>query len=165
MASRFERELGSPALREGVLNPEQDPVRRFLQLRGVEVPYRVEARLGMKERGLVESLEQIVRSGRERNLIVVVSDLCGIMNPDLALRGIRLARAKGHQVMFFVPFTPDFYEVSRSGDPKWSVLRELFTAAEYEERKRIADRLREAGVELRFIGPEASALTGVELKR
>lgn len=153
---RFARELDSPALREGVLTPERHPVRRFLQLRGVEVPYRVEARLGMKERGLVESFEHIIRSGRERHLIVVVTDLCGVMNPDLAMRGVRLARSEGHEVIFFVPFTPEFYDEKRSNDARWTVVRELFTAAEFEERTRIADRLREAGVDLRFIGPPAS---------
>ncbi len=157
VARGLEHDLGSPALREGVLSPERDPIRRFLQIRGVEVPYRVEARLGMKERGLVESLEHIVRTDRDRHLIVVVSDLCGIMNPDLALRGIRLARAEGHEVLFFVPFTPDFYETKRTNEPRWTVVRELFTAAELEERRRIADRLREAGVEIRFVGPQSFA--------
>ena len=138
---RFE----TPVLREGVVERETTPIREFLRYRGVPIPYRVEARLGMKERGLVQTLEQVVRTAREPHWIVVISDLCGIMNIESLVRGVNLVRADGHQIEFVVPFTPWFYK-STPDDPKYEIVRELFTSAEAEERSRIVTRLRSLGV-------------------
>lgn len=135
----------SGVLREGMLDAELSSLRQFLRYRGVSIPYRVEARLGMKERGLVETLEHITEHVADRHRIVVVSDLCAIMNVESLVRGVNLVRADGHDIQFVVPFTPWFYD--RVPDrPKYEIIRELFTSAEAEERTRVVGRLRALGV-------------------
>jgi uncharacterized protein (DUF58 family) len=142
----------SGVLQEGIVGEESSRLRRFLRYRGVPIPYRVEARLGMKERGLVQTLEHVVRTSRDPMWIFVISDLCAIMNPETLVRGVNLARADGHHVEFVVPFTPAFYE-PEPDDPKYEVVRELFTQAEADERARIVDRLRHAGVRVDIARP------------
>lgn len=140
----------SAVLREGV-SAEVSPLREFLRLRGVSVPYRVEARLGMKERGLVHALEHIVATTTERQKIIVVSDLCAIMNPEALVRGVNLARANRHAIEFVVPFTPWFYDASPD-QPTREIVRELFTSAEAEERSRVIRRLRALGAHVTVAG-------------
>ena len=152
MADVTREQFDSAALREGVVAREGQPVRDFLRYRGVPVPYRVEARLGMKERGLVQTLEHVVRHARESHWIVVVSDLCGVMNVESLVRGVNLVRANGHSIEFVVPFTPWFYGPTPD-DPKFEIVRELFTSAEAEERTRIIARLRSLGVRVQVERP------------
>lgn len=153
-----ERELGSQALTEGILAGQISATRRFLQLRGVDLPYRVEARLGMKERGLLDAIEHLVKTTRQKHQIVVVSDLCAVMNMELLSRGIRLAQAQGHRLAFAVPFTPRYGESSEDFSPRYKVMRELFTVAEREERERIVARVRAMGVGVELIGPRDKLL-------
>lgn len=157
LASVYRREqstLSTQVLTEGIFEQRSSKLRRFAQLRGVDLPYRIEARLGMKERGLVDALERIVSSTRGRHLIVVVSDLCSIMNIDLLLRGLKLVLIKGHKVKFVVPFTPAFYqEPELELTQKYNVLKDLFTSAEREERMKIVERLRALGISVEFSAP------------
>jgi uncharacterized protein (DUF58 family) len=148
---------GSGVVQEGIVVEEPSPLRRFLQYRGVSIPYRVEARLGMKERGLIETLEHVVKTSSGPHWIFVITDLCAIMNAETLVRGVNLARADGHHVEFVVPFTPAFY-AAEPDDPKYEVVRELFTQAEAEERARIVSRLRSVGVRVDVVRPEATGL-------
>ncbi|MBA2662945.1 MAG: DUF58 domain-containing protein [Bradymonadaceae bacterium] len=148
-----EARLASPVLNEALVNPTLSPARRFLQLRGVHIPYRAEARLGMKERGLAEAIEQLARSGRERHQILVVSDLCGIMNLELLTRAIKLAHLKGHRLKFVVPFTPAYYDEHEQAGARYQVVRELFTTAETEERMRVVRRLQSLGANVKLLKP------------
>jgi uncharacterized protein (DUF58 family) len=148
----------SPILRDGVLEQDESLLRRFAQLRGLEVPYRVEARLGLKERGLNESIERIVATARESQWIVVITDLCGVMNTEVLTRAIRLAQIKGHTLHFLVPFTPAYYEDEQEGAERYRISRELFSTREREERLKIASHLRSLGVSVDFMKPGTSAL-------
>ncbi len=143
----------TPALREGVVSLETSLARRFAQLRGVQLPYRVEARLGMKERGLVDALERVIATSKGRHEILVVTDLCGVMNLDLLSRGVRLAKLKGNTLRFLVPFTPAFYEPRLDSTRRYRVLKELFTSAERDERALIVDELRKLGVRVEMTHP------------
>ena len=149
---RARKRLDSGVLREGALDIEMSPLREFLRLRGLSIPYRVEARLGMKERGLVQTLEQIARTASRRHRVVVISDLCAIMNAESIARGVNLLRAEGHQVEFVVPFTPWFYEPTPD-HPRYEIVRELFTSAEAEERSRVVRRIRALDVPVTIAGP------------
>ena len=156
LASVFTRNrdaYASSVLTEGIFEQRASRLRQFAQLRGLEVPYRVEARLGMKERGLVDALERMVSSSKGKHYVVIVSDLCGIMNLDLLTRGIRLALLKGNKLKFIVPFTPAFYQSEGTVSRKYNVLKDLFTSAERDERMKIVDRLRSLGVEVEFTTP------------
>lgn len=148
----------SPVLHDGVIAPETSRLRRFAQLRGLTVPYRVEARLGLKERGLNEAIEQIITSSRESQWIVVITDLCGVMNTEVLTRAIRLAQIKGHTLRFLVPFTPAYYDDDPDGAERYRISRELFATREREERLKIASHLRTLGVPVDFMKPGQSAL-------
>lgn len=152
------KRLGSPVLHEGVLSKRPKLVREFLQLRGVEVPYRVEARLGMKERGLVQAIEQAAQARPSVQQITVVSDLCGVLNVEPVLRAIRGLKARRVDVSFVVPFGPAFYEPVTQTDERFDVVRGLFTSAEADERARVVQRLRGGGCEVTMIRPSSSAL-------
>jgi uncharacterized protein (DUF58 family) len=152
------QKYNSAILRDGVLDQDESLLRRFAQLRGLEVPYRVEARLGLKERGLNESIEHIVATARESQWIVVITDLCGVMNTEVVTRAIRLAQIKGHSLRFLVPFTPAYYEDDQDGSERYRISRELFSTREREERLKIASHLRSLGVPVDFMKPGTSAL-------
>lgn len=100
----------SAVLHDGVLEAPQTLARRFAQLRGLVVPYRSEARPGLKEHGLQQAIEQVVQSARATQLIVVISDLCGIVNTERLTRAVRLAHLKRHALHFLVPFTPAYHD-------------------------------------------------------
>lgn len=151
-------QLASPALKEGVLERSLTPVREFLQLRGVDVPYRVEARLGMKERGLVQGLEQIGQIRPRVQHITVVSDLAGVMNAEPILRAIRALPARSPRVSFLVPFGPAFYGPAPQGDERLEIVRGLFTSAEADERRRVMEKLRSGGVEVTILRPNRRKL-------
>ncbi|MBH23107.1 MAG: hypothetical protein CMH57_01350 [Myxococcales bacterium] len=153
---REQDRFGDPALASGVVGyPETDLIRRFCHLRGLEIPYRVETRLGQKERGLVQALEEIVSHARDSHLVVIISDLCGIMNHELILRGLRLARVRRHKVVFLTPFTPDYVQKGELSG-RATTLHELFTLAELDERTQIADAISQLGIPIIPIGPEVS---------
>ncbi len=148
----------SLVLHDGVLGEQASPTRRFAQLRGLSVPYRVEARLGLKERGLTEAIEQIIASSRESQWIVVVTDLCGVLNQEVITRAVRLAQIKGHTLRFLVPFTPAYYDDEHDDTERYRISRELFSTREREERLKIATHLRSLGVDVTFMKPGQSAL-------
>ncbi len=146
--------LSSPVLSEGMFEQRASRQRRFAQLRGLPIPYRSEARLGMKERGLVDALEKIVSTTKGRHHIIVISDLCGIMNLDLLSRGVKLSLIKGNRLKFLVPFTPAFYDPSKEDDSRrYKVIKELFTSAERDERMLAVERLRGLGVDVELLKP------------
>lgn len=154
---REERErLDSPILHDGAVVDTPSLTRQFAQLRGLQIPYRVEARLGLKERGLDEALERICATVRESQWIIVVSDLCGVMNTELLTRAIRLAQVQGHSLRFLVPFTPAYYDHDEMDSERYRISRELFTTREREERLRVASHLRSLGVPVDFLKPDQS---------
>jgi len=146
------KSLKSPVLTQGIVNGHASGLRRFLQLRGVDVPFRVEARLGMKERGIAHAIETIMSHAPKGTKVVVISDLCGILNPDMLSKVLRQAAANRFDIEFEVLFTPDFYQDSEMTQ-SYQVVRGLFTSAEAEERSKIVKKLRAMGVKVRVKGP------------
>lgn len=155
ITARLEEERGrfhSPVLRDGVVDRELDPVREFVQLRGLPVPYRVESRLGPKGRGMAQAFERLVHEVQRRQHIVVISDLCGVNNLEVLERGLALARHHGHAVRFLVPFTPSYHQGREGESEKRQILMELFTASEREQRLESVNFLRQRGFPVEFIG-------------
>lgn len=155
--AKNKQEYNSPVLTEGLYEQKSNRLRRFAQLRGVEIPYRVEARLGMKERGLYEAIEQMMTT-KGKHFVVIISDLCGIMNLDIISRGIELAMLRGHRFKFIVPFTPAYDDPERHNSTKHRVLGELFTSSEREERDHVIGRLRSLNVEVEWTRPTGTRL-------
>ena len=88
-----------------------------------------------------------------KHLVVVISDLCGIMNLDILSRGIELAMLRGHRFKFIVPFTPAYEGAQDHSSTKHRVLGELFTSSEREERDHVIKRLRSLNVEVQWARP------------
>ncbi|MFW6053217.1 MAG: DUF58 domain-containing protein [Persicimonas sp.] len=153
-----ESQFDSPLLHQGIIEEETSSLRRFAQLRGLELPYRVEARLGLKERGLQQAIERIVATAHESQWVVIISDLCGVMNTELVTRSIRLAQHQGHSLRVFAPFTPAYYEDDDDGSERYRISRELFSTREREERLKIDGHLRSLGVPVDFMKPGQSGM-------
>jgi hypothetical protein len=140
------------SMHAGVLEASPGLLRRFCQLRGIEIPYRLETRLGQKERGLVQCLEEILASSRTPNTVLIVSDLCGIMNTELIVRGLRLAQARRHRVAFVAPYTPDYVQPRRDTGRE-AVLHELFSLAEADDRSHVISAIESLGIPVISVGP------------
>ena len=82
---------------------EQERLRQYCRLRGIELPYRRTIEAGHRARGLGAALEHAARA-RGSQRIVVLSDLQGLAG-DLApvSRAVRLVRRRGHHLTFAVP--------------------------------------------------------------
>jgi uncharacterized protein (DUF58 family) len=140
-----------PCLDTGVLHYAQSsPLRRFCHLRGLDVPYRVEARLGQKERGLAQCLEEILAHARGVHSVVIISDLCGIMNMELITRSLRAVKARHHKLSFLSPFTPD-YATQASG--RAALLHELFALAETDDRAGVVRAVQAMGIPVVPLSP------------
>ena len=145
--------LGDPALQLGIVDAhELDVTRRFCQLRGIEIPYRIEARLGQKERGMVQAFESILGASREGHFIFVVTDLCGIMNPEPITAALRMLLAKRHKIAFVMPFTPSYVETAEM-TPAGEVLHDIFERAERVERAQEARAVQKLGIPVISVGP------------
>ena len=157
-----EQKFDDKTLHVGVMGSRNpDLLRRFCHLRGIEVPYRLETRLGQKERGLVMCLEEILAQSREPTMILIISDLCGIMNTELIVRGLRLVLSRRHKVAFAAPFTPDYVHHNQCPAPgRVAVLHELFTLAETDDRQTITRAIESLGIPVLPIGPE-DTLAGI----
>jgi uncharacterized protein (DUF58 family) len=145
--------MGDRCLSVGTLERgDLSDVRRFCQLRGIAVPYRLEARFGAKEQGMVAALERFMEGTRESHLVIVVSDLCGIVQTKEIVAALRLVQAHKHRPVLFMPYTPDY--VSETSPllgledeyDRAAALLEVFRLAERRERARIANAIAAAGV-------------------
>lgn len=153
----------SGTLRDGVVLNPPSALRQFAQLRGLLIPYRIEARLGHKERGLYDAIAQLSASAKSHQHIIVCTDLCGVTRTDLLTRAIRLAKLKGHSLHFLVPFTPAYHDAAGADEAakaseRYQIARELFAIPEREERLRLASHLRGLDVRVDFVKPGQSAL-------
>ncbi|MCA9564982.1 MAG: hypothetical protein KC561_15905, partial [Myxococcales bacterium] len=159
----LEEELSCDALASGVL-PDHTLtlVRRYAQLVGVEVPYRMETRFGSKELGLVDAIERFLKGTRESHLLLLVSDLCGIVNTREVLSALKLALSRKHKIIVLLPYTPDYaapIESTQGGGHSFlgynrsRATTEVFRMAERRERERIIKAVRALGVQVIPVGP------------
>jgi uncharacterized protein (DUF58 family) len=94
---RHRKELVAPA------TTEQQRLRQYCRLRGIELPYRRTPEAGRRARGLGAALEHAA-AARGSQRIVVLSDLQGLEG-DLGpvARAVRLVRKRGHHLTFALP--------------------------------------------------------------
>lgn len=136
----------------GIDLSDVSPTRRFAAARGIELASRVELRFGDKEGGLSTALRDAAQQSRDAMLLMVITDLCGIMRLEPVIEALAVAHARRHQVTFVVPWTPDY--VAAGTLPVERVVHEAFSMAEREERNALARELREAGAVVLFTGPD-----------
>jgi uncharacterized protein (DUF58 family) len=120
-------------------------IRLFLHGHGVPIPFRLEARIGVKERGLLHVLLELQNCYSPLPRLIVVTDLCGILHVKGFLKALQRAKELGVEIRFVVPFTPWLYK----GVEK-SAAGRLFAADEWAEREAIAERIRAFGFRVDF---------------
>lgn len=146
-----------PCLHAGVPNySELSSLRRFCHLRGIEVPYKVESRLGQKERGLVQCLEEVAQQARDAHTVLVFSDLSSIANTEPLLRSLRWLQSRRHRVVFVAPFTPAYSGVEKGKSARSEALHGLLTLAESDERAQTIKAIKSVGAPVISVGPEDS---------
>lgn len=160
--AREEERIGDRCLTAGVINArELSTIRKFCQVRGVDVPFRLEARFGAKEVGMVRALERFMEDTREPNLVLLITDLCGLVRTQGILSALRVVLARKHRVVVAMPYTPEYIAPERSDDrgPEYvrqGALFEVFSLAERRERSRIARGISSLAIPVIPIGPEDS---------
>ena len=127
-------------------------VRKFVHLRGIEIPYLTEAHWGFKERGLVSALETVCSVSRDKTHIIVLSDLAGIIDIAHLKRGAKLVRARKHELTVLLPYTP-YYVNTESTHPRWKILHRLFAMAEKRDRAQLVSAVEGLGVRVLPISP------------
>ena len=160
-----ERRFDDPSLNTGVLNyDELSLARRYCHLRGVEIPYRAELRYGTKEKGLVEALEVVMRETRHPHVIIVISDLTGLVNTDQLQQVLTLARKRRHKLGVLAPFTPDYVDQPVASNEEGAkvetpqmrrakALHDIFSAAEARPRRAVKKALRKSAVPVIDVSP------------
>ncbi len=132
--------------RVGIVRAKQlSLARHFCLLHGVEIPFRTEARFGTKEHGLVAALEAAIVRAKGPTLVLIITDLSGLMHTERLVKTLHLARAKRHKVAFLVPVAPSYVNPSDQS-PEQSILHEIFAAGDRHERRRVLRALRQASV-------------------
>ncbi len=147
----------NPSMHAGIVNDNEDLSlqRQYCQLRGIELPYRGDARFGSRERGLVEATELVLSSSRDPHLLLIISDLNGILNHDRFVKVCALARTRRHRVVVFSPLTP-LYTPTPKGERE-AILFSLLSASESRERQAISRALQRVNTPTIDIGPDADA--------
>ena len=130
-------------------------LRRFARLRGVELPYRVESRLGKKAFGLAAALDNARASLRRGGVVVAVTDLGGMIDLEPVVRAVRSLAARRVRVVIAVPFTPDY--TTAPEDTLGAAVFDLFAHQERGDRKAASELLRKAGATLVHVGPDMTA--------
>jgi uncharacterized protein (DUF58 family) len=153
--AHLEATLDDPSLHVGVLSDTQDLSlqRRYCQLRGVELPYRAEVAYSNRERGLCDALEMVLSSSRDPHLILILSDLSGILHLDRLRSAFSLARARRHRPMIFAPLSPLYTPPPLSPTSHEGVLYALLSSMEGRERQEITRALQRVSTPVFDIGP------------
>lgn len=152
--------LGDPVYSAGVVGyPRVSGVRRFCQLRGVPLPYRRESRFGAKEGGMVQALERFLEDTRESHFVVLVSDLCALVEMRRIEAALKLVLSRKHRVMCWMPYTPDYVRgaeeaaVHGRADQWTEAMERVFRLAEHRERSRAAAVVTSLGIPVLPVSP------------
>ncbi len=89
-------------------SPELAALRRFCQVRGIDLPYRSGDDVqGSKDRGLADAISQASAS-RSSQFILMLSDLEGVTVDGGVMNALTLASRRHHHPVVIVPNTPLF---------------------------------------------------------
>ena len=163
-AADEERRLSDSCLQAAVVARKGlSLVRQYCQLRGVALPFRLEARFGAKEMGMVNAIRRFLDENRESHLLIIFSDLCGLIDTREIVKALKLVLGRKHKVVFIMPYTPDYLRATKRTDSggtagyhREDALVEVFRLAERRERARIARTIGNLGIPVVTAGPSDS---------
>lgn len=126
-------------------------VRQYAGAIGLHLPPRIEARFGAREHALAKALERAAAADRDATLVVVFTDLGGLLDIEPVRAAMALLHARRHRVVFVVPFTPEWVPASDDLD---QILHDAFAMAERDERGHVVRTLRELGATVLAMQPD-----------
>lgn len=149
---RLSHYFGRPAA-----EPDASVLRTWCRLRGVELPYRIDALPAPRAVGIEAAVQKAVADHGGPHTLVVISDLAGVRRPEHLIPVVRLARAHRHRLLFIIPGLHRTSPPLVTGDPLERRLQSLFTEDARRRQSAIATQLRAQGVPV-HVGADASSL-------
>ncbi len=140
----------------GVYGERPNRVRRFWRHRGMAPAPPSELRAGAKEWGLVEVIKRGALGRRSADRLSVISDLCGVRDVEPLRQPIRVARSRGIEVRWLVPFSPDYRSLKWVEGMREGLIADLFRGEEATARREVAHQLEALDTEVIWWGPQIS---------
>lgn len=84
-------------------DPQMRELRQLCRVQGIELPMRSEWGDREREAGLTRALQKVLTSPGGPHSLLVVTDLCGIDDPDAVARVVTTLVRRKHEVTFLVP--------------------------------------------------------------
>jgi uncharacterized protein (DUF58 family) len=133
-------------------SPELANLRRFCQLRGIDLPYRSGDDVqGSKDHGLSKAVAQASAS-RSSQFILLISDLEGITPEGGVMRALAMARQRHHHPVVIVPHTPLFGP--KPVNPHSQVVAEILRQDEDRRTRRLRRDIERHGIPVLRAAPE-----------
>lgn len=139
--TRLARYVANPSAHCRASHERLALLRLFCRYRGIELPYRASPAVLGKEQGLAKLIAEAA-APRASRLLVIISDLEGMLQFDPVARALRLCRQRHHTVSVVMPRAAG---QRAEGTPGLSVLQQI-------ERARAAHDTREVRRQLRALG-------------
>jgi uncharacterized protein (DUF58 family) len=132
-------------------------LRTYCRLRGIDLPYRLEAVAGPRETGIERAIQKCITDRTASHTIIVITDLVGVRSVERLLPAVKLAKAHRHRLVVLSPDIlvpepgPELLGASPSS-LEWR-LRKVFSAEVQFRREQLARALRAQGVSV-FVGDD-----------
>ncbi|MFH2009009.1 MAG: DUF58 domain-containing protein [bacterium] len=133
-------------------SPQLGNLRRFCQLRGINLPYRSGDDVhGSKDAGLADAVAQASLS-RGSQFILLISDLEGITVDGGIMKALAMARKKHHHPVLIVPNTPLFGP--RPVNVESRAVADILRADEERRTKRLRREVEKLGIPVLRASPD-----------
>ena len=131
-------------------------LRRFCQLRGIDLPYRSGDDVqGSKDRGLSDAIAQAAAS-RSSQFLLIISDLEGITENGGVLRALSMATRRHHHPVLVVPHTPLFGPQPVDGTSR--LVADILREDEDRRTRRLRREIERRGIPVLQASPEDALL-------
>ncbi len=115
-------------------SPTGANMRAFCQARGIPLPYRPAPEGGTKAPGLADALQRASGKKREPASLMVITDFDGAGDIEPLLDSARLAKSRGHAMIFIVPDAQSFAPA-----PTSTLEADLRVVYQHGESRRLRD--------------------------
>lgn len=139
----------------GLSDPGLPGLRRFARVRGIELPYRAESRVGRRAAAVCAALTTAIDGARRGVAVYVLSDLSGVYGVDDLRPALDLALARRARLTFAIPSAPDFS--ARPDDALGGAVWDAFRHQDQREQAQLRRALSAHGVSVVSAGPDTTA--------